>query len=321
MSNNYYAVNEQEQVREELSFNSETTQKQVMKAVSDAQAAASRHIEAQRQITLKDTTGEISDLYSQLVDLLGQTDTEAVQKFYDAGRLIREYFEHHSDAEAKEVIGLFARTCHLKQPVMLAAYKFAKEFDPSEVSMLSGLENSSTGYRLSQTHLLYVMVDYLSDMETPHGIIRGVDRRISYLRRAVEGSLPPIVMRKLIASENKQLTGSGRGRTCRIPGTKNELLADMNEHLGRIVGKINQAWDNPEDPALLKLAMDMGDVSETTRCELIKVMEHLSAIMQFCERAHVTMNEVDGMYVRAINENAPRVVGGTSVDTAVRTLG
>ena len=248
-------------------------------------------------------------------------DIEAVQKFYDAGRLIREYFEHHSDAEAKEVIGLFARTCHLKQPVMLAAYKFAKEFDPSEVSMLSGLENSSTGYRLSQTHLLYVMVDYLSDMETSNGIIRGVDRRISYLRRAVEGSLPPIVMRKLIASENKQLTGSGRGRTCRIPGTKNELLADMNEHLGRIVGKINQAWDNPEDPALLKLAMDMGDVSETTRCELIKVMEHLSAIMQFCERAHVTMNEVDGMYVRAINENAPRVVGGTSVDTAVRTLG
>lgn len=236
--------------------------------------------------------------YQSLLSDLASDDLAAVAKFYHAGETVRSIKTSNSERDARRILNTFSATKKLNARLMTAAYKFAQEM-ADYVDRIQDLYNEELDYRVNQTHLQYVMVDYLDP-----------DERLSYLTRAVNEGLSPIKLQKLIKAETGRNNGGGRAH--QRPESREQLLIQIQEVIQKVLDKDNKVWSAPENPALL-LLQDTANVDEVLRSEVTNTLGVLTELKSFCTRMIPVFQQLDSRYLDAYLQNEPETASSSSV--------
>ena len=172
---------------------------------------------------------EVKDVFDQIEALLRNEDPTAVHKFRDAGLLVNTIFDKKTDKEARRIVNEMARTKYLNAKVLYAARKFALEFTPAQVEYVAELYNPERRLRVDQTHLQYVMMDYISSTE----------ERIKYLERAVREGMKPLTMYAIIKEDYERVPTGGAKH--KVPNSPEALLLEINESCTKILRKMEKS--------------------------------------------------------------------------------
>lgn len=222
--------------------------------------------------------------YQSLLADLASDDLAAVAKFYHAGETVRSIKTNNAERDARRILNTFSATKKLNARLMTAAYKFSQEM-ADYVDRIQDLYNEELDYRVNQTHLQYVMVDYLDPEE-----------RLSYLTRAVNEGLSPIKLQKLIKAETGRAGGSGRAH--QRPESREQLLIQIQEVAQKFIDKDSKVWSAPENPALLLLQNTEG-VDEVLRSEVTNTLHVLTELKSICTRMIPVFQALDSKYLDA----------------------
>lgn len=232
------------------------------------------------------------DVYQSLLADLASEDLAAVSKFHHAGTVVADLKANYDSATYRRMLNLFSRTKKLNARILTAAFKFYQEMG-EYVQDITELYNESQDYRVNQSHLQRVMVDYL----TP-------EDRFEYLRRAVAEGLSADKMYKLIQSENGRQGGTGRSFA--QLETREQVLLQMQEVLGKVIRVDEQSWRKAGAPAILLLE-NTEAVDEVLRSELDATLEVICAVRDLCQTLIPTFVSLQGKYLTSYLDAQPAV--------------
>lgn len=229
-------------------------------------------------------------MYLDLVADLAAEDMAAVAKFNHAGSIVARIRAEHDMVTSRRILNTFGRTKKLNMRVLTAALKFYNEMS-EYVQDIEGLYNEVLDYRVKQTHLQLVMTGEL----TP-------DERFEYLRRAVAEGLSAEKMRKLMPSASQ----NWHGRSHTALTTREQVLLQMQDVMGKVLNKDEHVWRKPESPAIL-LLQDTENVDEALRCELDETVETLRKVQDMCRELLPTLVDLQSKYLASYLKTQPAV--------------
>lgn len=247
----------------------------------------SQHFEAMEKIHEESWDG----LYTDLVSKLAADNPTAVSQFYEAGLLLVDYHAQHGDRGLSQLLKTLSATKKLSEKKLKASFKFAKEFELSDVRYIESLYNAELDYRINQTHLLRVM----------SSLIHSPEQRVNYLERVVNEGISPDNLAKLIAKELG--TGGRTGAQFKNLSGPDEVLVSMQERLDKFLKWDREVLERDLEPALLLLSTDTGRINETTRCELQNTIEKLEEMRSVCNRLGPFLASLYPVYTKAAAAN------------------
>lgn len=234
---------------------------------------------------------EVKDVFDQIEALLRNEDPTAVHKFRDAGLLVNTIFDKKTDKEARRIVNEMARTKYLNAKVLYAARKFALEFTPAQVEYVAELYNPERRLRVDQTHLQYVMMDYISSTE----------ERIKYLERAVREGMKPLTMYAIIKEDYERVPTGGAKH--KVPNSPEALLLEINESCTKILRKMEQVWLDHQNGAAQILNVPSDEINEITRSELLDAIEVCEKMEKYAGTLRGILESMDPIYLDAILKN------------------
>jgi len=246
----------------------------------------SQHFEAMEKIHEESWDG----LYSDLVSKLAADNPTAVSQFYEAGLLLMDYHGQHGDRGLSQLLKTLSATKKLSEKKLKASFKFAKEFELSDVRYIESLYNAELDYRVNQTHLLRVMST----------LIHSPEQRIAYLERVVNEGISPDNLAKLIA---KELGTGGTGAKFKNLSGPDEVLVSMQERLDKFLKWDKEVLERDLEPALLLLSTETNRINETTRGELQNTIEKLEEMKAACERIRPFLVSLYPKYTECMARN------------------
>ena len=246
----------------------------------------SAHFEAMEKIHEESWDG----LYTDLVSKLAADNPTAVSQFYEAGLLLVDYHAQHGDRGLSQLLKTLSATKKLSEKKLKASFKFAKEFELSDVRLIESLYNQELDYRVNQTHLLRVMST----------LIHSPEQRIEYLKRVVNEGISPDNLAKIIA---KELGTGGTGAQFKNLSGPDEVLVSMQERLQKFLKWDKEVLERDMDPALLLLSSETARVNETTRGELQNTIEMLEEMKAACERIRPFLVSLYPKYTEVMARN------------------
>lgn len=246
----------------------------------------SQHFEAMEKIHEERWEG----LYTDLVSKLAADNPTAVSQFYEAGLILVDYHGQHGDRGLSQLLKTLSATKKLSEKKLKAAFKFAKEFELSDVRFIESLYNQELDYRINQTHLLRIMST----------LIHSPEQRIEYLKRVVNEGISPDNLAKIIA---KELGTGGTGAKFKNLSGPDEVLVSMQERLQKFLKWDKEVLERDMDPALLLLSSETARVNETTRGELQNTIEMLEEMKAACERIRPFLVSLYPKYTEVMARN------------------
>lgn len=225
---------------------------------------------AEDQMRLEEANEAIQEMNPALRavfnDLQGNfqtNDSTGIQFFYQIGVTLLDVKEDRKGLVYGK--GGYRRLCSaLDYNVNLAdkACIFAKQYDPAEVQAIANLHNNITGKGLNCEHMRHLLVDYLSDSTDPDTKLQELkEKRMAYMRRAVEGSWTAKHLKDVIMQENNRQSTAGRPT---LMTTKNAALQSLSEFHEKGVNSMTKAWLNNEQSIIKLLTTNMDDVTPDT---------------------------------------------------------
>lgn len=252
----------------------------------------------------------LDTLYDDLKSRLAPEDTTAVRRFYEAGKLLMDLYRKYSDSEARKIIDQLGRMEDLNIRTLTACFKFSKEFTQNDVMEIQGFINPDTGKRVTQTHLQYVMADFIVDRKDPitGAVTKATQIRKYYLKSAVERNLSAMEMRKMLQADytekDRKKEKNVGGRPHLMPGNPDQMLVQVSEFLDKPLKKCREVWfrDDAENIVTV-LDSEPETVTEVTRSEVLtakaKAMELLTALTRLIQ----ILDEKDKDYQDIILKN------------------